>query len=103
MSGRVRAAEYVRMSTEGQQYSIPRQQEAIREYAAQHGLTVLRTYADPGKSGLRLKNLPGLIQLFDDVQHGTPDFDVIQVRGGHRGVRGPQQTEGALRGSTQSL
>lgn len=91
------------MSTEGQQYSIPRQQEAIREYAAQHGLTVLRTYADPGKSGLRLKNLPGLIQLFDDVQHGTPDFDVIQVRGGHRGVRGPQQTEGALRGSTQSL
>ena len=91
------------MSTEGQQYSIPRQQEAIREYAAQHGLTVCGRTPILENRGLRLKNLPGLIQLFDDVQHGTPDFDVIQVRGGHRGVRGPQQTEGALRGSTQSL
>jgi DNA invertase Pin-like site-specific DNA recombinase len=67
------------MSTEGQQYSIPRQQAAIREYADRHGLMVVRTYADPGKSGLRLKNRPGLIQLLDDVQHGAPDFDVILV------------------------
>ena len=78
-SGPMRAAEYVRMSTDGQQYSIPRQQAAIREYAEQHGMTVVRTYADPGKSGLRLKNRPGLLQLLDDVQHGRPDFDVILV------------------------
>ena len=78
-SGPVRAAEYVRMSTDGQQYSIPRQQAAIREYAEQHGMTVVRTYADPGRSGLRLKNRPGLLQLLDDVQHGTPDFEAILV------------------------
>jgi DNA invertase Pin-like site-specific DNA recombinase len=71
-NGPLRAAEYVRMSTEGQQYSIPRQQAAIREYADKHGLMVVRTYADPGKSGLQLKNRPGLIQLLDDVQHGAP-------------------------------
>src|SRR5579872_2492327 len=78
-TGPVRAAEYVRMSTEGQQYSIPRQQAAIREYAEQHGMTVVRTYADAGRSGLQLKNRPGLIQLLDDVQHGTPDFGFILV------------------------
>src|SRR5262249_26008932 len=78
-SGLVRAAEYVRMSTEGQQYSIPRQQAAIREYAAQHDMTVVRTYADPGRSGLMLKGRLGLIQLLDDVQHGKPDYDVVLV------------------------
>src|SRR5262249_1151183 len=77
--GPTRAAEYVRMSTEGQQYSIPRQQAAIREFAEQRGLTVVRTYADHGRSGLRLKGRPGLIQLLDDVQHGTPDYEVILV------------------------
>jgi len=78
-SGPVRAAEYVRMSTDGQQYSIPRQQAAIRAYAQERGLTIVRTYADPGRSGLLLKNRPGLIQLLDDVQRGTPDYDVILV------------------------
>ena len=47
----VRAAEYVRMSTEGQQYSIANQQPALREYAAGRGFTIVRTYADEGKSG----------------------------------------------------
>lgn len=50
----IRAAEYVRMSTEGQQYSIANQQAAIREYALPRGIEIVRTYADPRKSGLRL-------------------------------------------------
>lgn len=74
-----RAAEYVRMSTEAQQYSIARQQAAIREYAASHGYTIVHTYADAARSGLRLKGRRGLIQLLDDVQHGSPGFDTILV------------------------
>lgn len=74
-----RAAEYVRMSTEAQQYSIARQQAVIREYAASHGYTIVRTYMDAARSGLRLKGRDGLIQLLDDVQHGSPDFDTILV------------------------
>lgn len=48
------AAEYVRMSTEHQQYSTENQQKIIRDYAQRHGMTIVRTYADLGKSGLHI-------------------------------------------------
>ena len=49
-----RAAEYVRMSTDHQQYSTDNQRDKIREYAARRGIEIVRTYADEGKSGLRI-------------------------------------------------
>ena len=55
----VRAAQYVRMSTDHQQYSTENQAETIREYAARHGLLIVRSYADEGKSGLRLEGQAG--------------------------------------------
>jgi DNA invertase Pin-like site-specific DNA recombinase len=75
----VRAAEYVRMSTEHQKYSTENQAEAIRQYAARRGIEVVRTYADEGKSGLRLDGRDALKQLIDDVQNGTADFTTILV------------------------
>lgn len=39
----IRAAEYARMSTEHQQYSIENQGDAIRQYAARRGMTIVRT------------------------------------------------------------
>jgi len=48
--GDIRAAEYLRMSTDGQQYSIANQQAAIRQYAMEHGFRIVRTYSDPRKS-----------------------------------------------------
>ena len=48
----VRAAQYVRMSTEHQQYSTENQAEVIARYAAEHGMEIVATYADSGKSGL---------------------------------------------------
>lgn len=50
----VRAAQYVRMSTEHQQYSTDNQALAIARYARQRGYEIVRTYADEGKSGLNL-------------------------------------------------
>jgi hypothetical protein len=50
----VRAAQYVRMSTEHQKYSTENQAEAMQQYAARRGMEIVRTYADEGKSGLRL-------------------------------------------------
>ena len=50
----VRAAQYVRMSTEHQQYSTDNQEEAIRKYAERRGYEIVRTYADEGKSRLNL-------------------------------------------------
>jgi DNA invertase Pin-like site-specific DNA recombinase len=74
-----RAAEYVRMSTEHQQYSTENQQSAIRKYAAQRNITIVRTYGDAGKSGLRLSGRDALQQLLSDVQQDQTDFDSILV------------------------
>src|SRR6202023_2511715 len=74
-----RAADYVRMSTAHQKYSTENQAEAIRQYAARRGLEIVRTYADEGKSGLRLDGRDALKQLIEDVQSGTADFTTILV------------------------
>ena len=76
---RRRAAEYVRMSTEHQKYSTENQSDAIRAYAEERGFELVRTYADAGKSGLRLEGREALQQLIQDVEGGTADFDVILV------------------------
>ena len=55
----VRAAQYVRMSTDHQRYSTENQQTAIAKYASQHGMEIVRTYADEGKSGLSLGEASG--------------------------------------------
>ncbi|MET4479632.1 recombinase family protein [Bradyrhizobium sp. F1.13.3] len=76
----LRAAQYIRMSTERQQYSIANQMALIASYAAEHRLTIVRAYVDEGISGLRAHNRPGLISLLNDVQSGTADFANILVR-----------------------
>jgi DNA invertase Pin-like site-specific DNA recombinase len=74
-----RAAQYVRMSTEHQRYSTENQSDAIRQYAEQRGLEVVRTYADEGKSGLRLDGRDALKRLIGDVQNSKADFTTILV------------------------
>lgn len=74
-----RAAQYVRMSRELQRYSIKNQMAAIAAYAEANALTIVRTYRDEGRSGLRIKGRPGLIELIEDVQSGQADFDHILV------------------------
>ena len=76
---RIRAAEYVRMSTEHQKYSTENQSEAIRQYAARRGYEIVKTYADRGKSGLRIDGRNGLKRLIDDVQSNSADFEAILV------------------------
>jgi DNA invertase Pin-like site-specific DNA recombinase len=74
-----RAAQYVRMSTDHQRYSTENQADAIQRYAAQRGIEIVRTYADEGKSRLRLDGRDALKRLIDDVQNGTTDFTTILV------------------------
>src|SRR5580693_1791023 len=73
------AAEYVRMSTDHQQYSTANQSQAIREYAARLGFRIEKTYEDSGKSGLNLDDRDALKQLIDDVQNGVAEFSTILV------------------------
>ncbi len=83
----VRAAEYMRMSTEHQRYSTENQADAIRQYADRHGFEIVRTFADDGRSGLQLKGPPprrarlrrggsfGGRRLGRDRQHRNLDLD----------------------------
>lgn len=75
----VRAAEYVRMSTDHQKYSTENQADAIRHYAAARGIDIVRTYADAGKSGLKIEGRDALKQLIDDVQTGVADYTMVLV------------------------
>lgn len=74
-----RAAQYVRMSTDHQRYSIANQQLVISEYALSHEMEVVRTYADEGRSGVTMKGRDALKRLITDVQERHSDFDVILV------------------------
>src|SRR5690348_16013778 len=67
------------MSTEHQKYSTENQADAIRQYAAQRGIEIVRTYADEGKSGLRLDGRDALKRLIGDVQSSKTDFTTILV------------------------
>lgn len=74
-----RAAQYVRMSTEHQQYSTRNQSDQIQEYADRRHIEIVRTYADDGKSGLSIGGRAALQQLIADVESGTADFNIILV------------------------
>jgi DNA invertase Pin-like site-specific DNA recombinase len=75
----LRAAQYVRMSTEHQQYSTENQADKIREYATRRNIEIVRTYADEGKSGLRIDGRQALQQLIKDVEAANVDFQIILV------------------------
>jgi DNA invertase Pin-like site-specific DNA recombinase len=73
------AAQYLRMSTEHQQYSLENQSMAIQKYAESHSFEVVRTYSDTAKSGLVLRRRTGLQQLLQDVVSGTASYRAILV------------------------
>lgn len=75
----LRAAQYVRMSTEHQQYSTENQSEVIARYAAQHGMEIVRTFADSGKSGLTLAGREELQKLLAEAESGHADFSAVLV------------------------
>jgi DNA invertase Pin-like site-specific DNA recombinase len=72
-------AQYVRMSTEHQQYSLENQAIAIQKYAEAHSFKIVSTYSDAAKSGLVLKRRPGLSQLLQDVASGRSGYRAILV------------------------
>jgi DNA invertase Pin-like site-specific DNA recombinase len=67
------------MSTDYQRYSVQNQAAAIAAFAQQNGLTIVHTYRDDGRSGLRIRGRPGLAELIDDVRSGRADFDHVLV------------------------
>jgi DNA invertase Pin-like site-specific DNA recombinase len=75
----VPVAQYLRMSTEHQQYSMENQAASIRAYAASKGFIVMRTYSDSRKSGVGLKHREGLRQLIRDVIDQKAEYRAVLV------------------------
>lgn len=76
---RVPAAQYLRMSTEHQRYSMENQAAAIAVYALARGYEIVRTYHDAARSGLTLKGRAGLQSLLADVVGGSASYRAILV------------------------
>ena len=73
------AAQYLRRSTESQEYSLLNQAEAIAKYAERNGFVIIKTYEDPGRSGLVLRGRPGLRALLADVVGPRCGYQAILV------------------------
>lgn len=91
----VPAAQYVRMSTEDQQFSIDNQKTAIQDYADRHRFLIVKTYADAGKSGVIARNRPALRELLKDVVSGNSGYKAILVYDVSRWGRFPNNDEAA--------
>jgi DNA invertase Pin-like site-specific DNA recombinase len=74
-----RVAQYVRMSTEHQQYSTENQSDIIHRYAESRNMAIVETYADHGRSGLNISGRDGLSQLVADVEKGEASFSDVLV------------------------
>lgn len=90
-----RAAQYVRMSTDMQQYSIANQSAAIALYAAAHGFGIVRSFVDAGKSGTTIARRDALKDLIKTVEEGKADFEIILVYDVSRWGRFPDADEAA--------
>ena len=75
----LRAAQYVRVSTDQQKYSIENQAAAIAAYAARRNISIVSTYSDQVEAAFELVGRNGLQQLIQDVQLDRADFDCILV------------------------
>jgi DNA invertase Pin-like site-specific DNA recombinase len=78
-NARVPAAQYLRMSTEHQRYSLENQASGILKYAENHGFSVIQTYSDPARSGVVFRKREGLQQLIRDVVQGVVAYKTILV------------------------
>ncbi len=74
-----KAAEYIRMSTDKQIYSIENQRSFIAGYAFDKNIEIIKSYVDGGKSGVLLKGRDGLQSLLSEVISGKAKFNLILV------------------------
>lgn len=88
------SAQYLRRSTEHQQYSLGNQQATIASFAAQHCFSVVQTYAD-ARTGVVLGRRSGLRQLLQDVISGNAAYKAILVYDVSRWGRFQDNDEGA--------
>lgn len=76
---RTPAAQYLRMSTDNQRYSLENQAALIERYAADRNFEIVRSYEDSGRSGVTTVKREGLKALLHDVVTGQTAYRTILV------------------------
>lgn len=79
MANLIPAAQYLRVSTEHQQYSLENQSVAIQKYAESRGFEIILSYFDPARTGVVLRRRLGLQHLLKDVISGAASYRTILV------------------------
>src|SRR5688500_10835939 len=74
-----RAAAYVRMSTEHQQYSTSNQMDVNREDAKRRGLEIVNDYSDEGDGELIVQGRESLSRVIEDVEAGGLEISGMLV------------------------
>lgn len=74
-----RAAAYVRMSTDHQEYSTDNQLDFIREDAPRRGLKIVKIFTDDGKSGLDFDGRDALKAMITEIESGLANYSHILV------------------------
>ena len=92
---RNRAAAYVRMSTDHQQYSTINQMDFIREDARHRGLEIVKMFSDEGKSGLNFEGRDALKAMIAEIEAGQANYCCILVYDVSRGGRYQDPDESA--------
>src|ERR1700690_2904406 len=75
----ISAAQYLRVSTERQEYSLDFQSARIAHYAQENDFTVCQTYCDEAKIGLEIGRRSGLSRLIQDVVEAGQSYKAILV------------------------
>lgn len=73
------AAQYLRMSTEHQRYSLENQAAVISQFARANRFEIVCSYEDAGKSGVTTKGREGLKALLSDVLGAAVPFETVLV------------------------
>lgn len=74
-----RAAQYLRMSTLNQEFSLDNQAQFIKEYAQKHNYEIVHTYDDAGKSGVTASGRHDFNRLIDDVIFKQVNIEAVLV------------------------
>lgn len=76
---KIRVAQYLRMSTDHQQFSIDNQALYLKKYAEDHNMEITETYDDEGKSGVSASGRNNFNRLIEDVVTGRVSIKAVLV------------------------
>ncbi len=75
---KIRAIAYYRHSAQDrQENSVEIQRDQVREWAEQHGVEIIKEFADRGKSGLTSEGRPAFTEMMEEWVKQRKDFDYV--------------------------